>query len=44
MTHLPLTAAWFVSTMMVVAAIIDGRELRVPNWLTFPLALAGWSS
>ncbi len=32
---------WLVSTVLVVAAVIDGRELRVPNWLTFPFALAG---
>jgi prepilin peptidase CpaA len=32
---------WLVSAVLAVAAIIDGRELRVPNWLTFPFALAG---
>jgi len=38
---LPQAAAWFVSAVLVVAAVIDGRELRVPNWLTFPMAFAG---
>ena len=41
MSQLPQAAAWFVSSVLVLAAIIDGRELRVPNWLTYPLALAG---
>ena len=27
---------------MIVAAIIDGWKLKVPNWLTFPLILTGW--
>jgi len=25
-----------------VAAIIDGKILKVPNWLTFPFILSGW--
>ncbi len=33
--------AWFVSAVLIVAAVIDGRQQRVPNWLTYPLALAG---
>ncbi|WP_165220247.1 A24 family peptidase [Aquisphaera insulae] len=33
--------AWFVSGVLVVAAIIDGRQLRVPNWLTFPFFATG---
>jgi prepilin peptidase CpaA len=33
---------WFVSVVLVVAAIIDGKQLRVPNWLTFPLVGSGW--
>lgn len=41
MSQLPLAASWFLAIMMVAAAIIDGRELRVPNRLTYPLALAG---
>ena len=32
---------WFVSAMLIEAAVIDGRQLRVPNWLTFPMAAAG---
>jgi prepilin peptidase CpaA len=28
---------------MVVAAVIDGWKLKVPNWLTFPLILTGWA-
>ncbi|MGQ0637404.1 MAG: A24 family peptidase [Planctomycetaceae bacterium] len=31
-----------VSVILILAAWIDGRELRVPNWLTFPLILSGW--
>lgn len=34
---------WFVSAVLVVAAVIDGYKLKVPNWLTFPLILAGWT-
>lgn len=30
-----------VSIILIVAAWIDGRELRVPNWITFPMILAG---
>jgi prepilin peptidase CpaA len=33
---------WFVCAAMVVAAVIDGWKLKVPNWLTFPLILSGW--
>ena len=32
----------FVSAAMVVAAVIDGWKLKVPNWLTFPLIVSGW--
>jgi prepilin peptidase CpaA len=38
---LPMGAAWLVSALLVEAAIIDGRQLRVPNWLTFHLAAGG---
>src|ERR1700740_647771 len=34
---------WFVCLAMVVAAVIDGWKLKVPNWLTFPLVLSGWA-
>jgi prepilin peptidase CpaA len=27
---------------LVVAAVIDGVQLRVPNWLTFPMIISGW--
>ena len=33
---------WVVSIFAVVAAYIDGKELRVPNKLTFPMIIAGW--
>ena len=35
-THWPLA---FVCAAMIVAAVIDGWKLKVPNWLTFPLVL-----
>jgi len=31
----------FVCLVLIVAAWIDGKQLRVPNWLTFPLVLSG---
>lgn len=37
--HWPLT---FICAAMIVAAVIDGWKLKVPNWLTFPLILSGW--
>ncbi|MBW3542199.1 MAG: A24 family peptidase [Planctomycetes bacterium] len=30
-----------VCLVLIVAAYIDGRQLRVPNWLTFPMVLSG---
>ena len=33
---------WLVSVTLVVAAVIDGWKLKVPNWLTFPMIVAGW--
>ena len=33
---------WLLSTVLVVAAVIDGWKLRVPNWITFPLIMSGW--
>jgi prepilin peptidase CpaA len=33
---------WLVSVVLVVAAVIDGIKLKVPNWLTFPLVISGW--
>jgi prepilin peptidase CpaA len=38
-SHWPLS---FVCVAMIVAAVIDGWKLKVPNWLTFPLILSGW--
>jgi prepilin peptidase CpaA len=39
LAHWPL---WFLCVAMIVAAVIDGWKLKVPNWLTFPLVLSGW--
>lgn len=33
---------WLLSLTLVVAALIDGYKLKVPNWLTFPLIISGW--
>ncbi|MGE0760724.1 MAG: prepilin peptidase [Pirellulaceae bacterium] len=33
---------WFLTGWLIVAATIDGIQLKVPNWLTFPMILAGW--
>lgn len=33
---------WVVSITLIVAAVIDGFELKVPNWITFPFVAAGW--
>ena len=33
---------WVVTVFVIVAAYIDGKELRVPNKLTFPMIIAGW--
>jgi prepilin peptidase CpaA len=33
---------WLVTVVLVVAAVIDGWLLKVPNWLTFPFIIAGW--
>ncbi len=35
---------WLLSLILIVAAVIDGWILKVPNWLTVPLVLAGWSA
>jgi prepilin peptidase CpaA len=37
----PHEAVWVVSLILVEAAVIDGLKLRVPNWLTFHLIIAG---
>ncbi len=33
---------WFVTLFVIVAAYIDGKELRVPNKITIPMIVAGW--
>ena len=33
---------WVVSITLVVAAVIDGIKLKVPNWITFPMIITGW--
>jgi prepilin peptidase CpaA len=33
---------WLVSAILVVAAVIDGWKLKVPNWITFPFVIGGW--
>ena len=33
----------FICSAMIVAAVIDGWKLKVPNWLTFPLIFSGWA-
>ena len=39
LSHWPLT---IICAAMILAAVIDGWKLKVPNWLTFPLILSGW--
>ena len=48
MSPVPVEVMWLASAVLVEAAVIDGRGLRVPNWLTFHfaaggLAFAAWS-
>ena len=33
---------WLVTVTLVVAAVIDGWKLKVPNLITFPMILSGW--
>jgi prepilin peptidase CpaA len=33
---------WLVTIVLIVAAVIDGYQLKVPNWITFPFILTGW--
>ncbi len=37
--HWPI---WLVTLVLIVAAVIDGFELRVPNLITYPFILSGW--
>ncbi len=39
--HLASWVFWLVSAVLVLAAAIDGPTRKVPNWLTFPFAIAG---
>jgi prepilin peptidase CpaA len=41
MTEVPVAVVWLVSAVLIEAAYIDGRQLRVPNWLTYHLMAAG---
>jgi prepilin peptidase CpaA len=41
MEPLPREVVWLVSIVLIEAAIIDGRSLRVPNWLTYHFLAAG---
>jgi len=34
---------WVVTVTLVVAAVIDGLKLKVPNWITFPMIASGWA-
>jgi prepilin peptidase CpaA len=38
----PLWSVWLLSAVLVIAAVIDGWKLKVPNWITFPLVVGGW--
>jgi prepilin peptidase CpaA len=40
--HLPPSIVWMLGAVLIGAAVIDGWKLRVPNWITFPLIVAGW--
>jgi prepilin peptidase CpaA len=42
MAEIPREVAYVVSFVLIEAAFIDGRSLRVPNWLTFHFLLGGW--
>jgi len=33
---------WLVTVVLIVAAVIDGFELRVPNLITYPFMIGGW--
>jgi prepilin peptidase CpaA len=39
--QVPREVAWLVSFVLVEAAIIDGRSLKVPNWLTYHFLILG---
>jgi len=33
---------WLVTVTLIVAAVIDGLQLKVPNWITYPMIVGGW--
>lgn len=33
---------WIVTVTLVVAAYIDGKQLKVPNLITYPMIISGW--
>src|ERR1044072_2834726 len=33
---------WVLTLTLIVAAVIDGLKLKVPNWITFPMIISGW--
>ena len=41
MEPIPREVIWLVSIVLIEAAIIDGRSLRVPNWLTYHFLVGG---
>lgn len=41
MSQVSQEVAWFVSAVLVEAAVIDGLKLKVPNWLTFHMVIGG---
>lgn len=34
---------WVVTITLIVAAVIDGIKLKVPNAITFPMIISGWA-
>ncbi len=43
MKDLNALASTAVCIVLVVAAVIDGWKLKVPNWLTLPFIVVGWA-
>ena len=41
-TFLENWPVWFVTVVLIVAAVIDAKTLKVPNRLTFPFVISGW--
>ena len=35
---------WVVTITLVVAAVIDGIQLKVPNWITYPMIVSAAGS